>query len=130
MISNIPPGTPNHTPKEFEYPRRAYDGNGLLQNLIACGGGLDNYHPEGKRPFTEREFACLQTFPLGTSNLSGDYSSGWQESPFSNVAIDFKFTGNRTSIVKQIGNAVPPLPGKMVYEEILRSLRATDAASG
>ena len=76
MISDIPSGTPNHTPKEFEYPRRAYDGNGLLQNLIACGGGLDNYHPEGKRPFTEREFACLQTFPLGTSNLSGDYLSG------------------------------------------------------
>ena len=70
VISNIPPGTPNHTPKEFQYPRRAYDGHGLLQNLIACGGGLDNYHPEGKRPFTEREFACLQTFPLGTSILS------------------------------------------------------------
>ena len=76
VISNIPPGTPNHTAKEFEFPRRAYNGNGLLQSLIACGGGLDNYHPDGKRPFTEREFACLQTFPLGRPSPFGGCMCG------------------------------------------------------
>ena len=66
-ISGILPGTPDHNPKDFEYPRRAYSADGQLQNLIACGGGKDNYHPDGKRPFTVREYACLQTFPLGKS---------------------------------------------------------------
>ncbi|KAL8797177.1 MAG: hypothetical protein Q9195_000644 [Heterodermia aff. obscurata] len=102
-ISNIPASTPNHHPKEFLYPRRPYEADGPLQNLIATGGGLDNYHPDGKRPFTEREFACLQTFPL-----------------------DYKFVGKRTDIMKQIGNAVPPLPAKTLCEEILRTLRKTD----
>ena len=41
---------------------------------------------------------------------------------------DFVFVGNRTAVVRQIGNAVPPLPGKTIYEAVLKTLRKTDEA--
>ncbi len=43
-------------------------------------------HPEQHRPITHREAARLQSFP-----------------------DDFKFTGSKIEIAKQIGNAVPPM---------------------
>lgn len=68
---------------------------------VTCSGGELNYHPSGRRGFTNREFACLQTFPMG-------YRFGPRE------------------IRKQIGNAVPPILARAIYREILRSLRKTD----
>ena len=64
-ITSVPRDAHNHDPKDFVYPRRPYNAHGFLQSLIACGGGQNNYHPDGKRPFTLREFASLQTFPHG-----------------------------------------------------------------
>ena len=32
---------------------------------------------------------------------------------------DFKFAGNRAQVVKQIGNAVPPLLGKAIAEHLV-----------
>lgn len=40
--------------------------------------------------------------------------------------IDYHFAGVYTR--KQIGNAVPPLFAKKIYEELIRSLRETDMA--
>ena len=45
------------------------------------------------------EIAAIQTFP-----------------------IDYKFAGNRRSIQKQIGNAVPPLLGKKMIEHLIKFL--------
>ncbi len=53
-------------------------------------------HPFQDRALTPREGARLQSFP-----------------------DVFKFTGTRSQIVKQIGNAVPPLLGKVIAEAIL-----------
>lgn len=55
-------------------------------------------HPFQDRALTPREGARLQSFP-----------------------DDFKFKGSRSQIVKQIGNAVPPLLGKLIAEAILDS---------
>jgi DNA (cytosine-5)-methyltransferase 1 len=52
-------------------------------------------HPEQDRALTPREGARLQSFD-----------------------DIFDFAGNRTEIVKQIGNAVPPLLGKAIAESI------------
>ncbi len=57
-------------------------------------------HPYLDRALTPREGARLQSFD-----------------------DDFAFHGNRTDIVKQIGNAVPPLLGTAIGKEILKSLR-------
>ena len=56
-------------------------------------------HPEQDRALTPREGARLQSFD-----------------------DDFKFSGSRTQIVKQIGNAVPPLLGKAIAEQVAAAL--------
>ncbi|KAI9375830.1 S-adenosyl-L-methionine-dependent methyltransferase [Aspergillus egyptiacus] len=102
-IANIPPGTPDHDIEGAQsrgYQREPFDGD-TQARTITCGGGENNYHPSGRRLYTNRELACLQTFP-----------------------IDFKF--GRREVRKQIGNAVPPLLAKAIYVEIIKSLQETD----
>ncbi|KAL4927518.1 DNA cytosine methyltransferase [Aspergillus undulatus] len=98
-ISNIPPGASHHDVENRRVlSKPPYDGN-RQAGTITCNGGED-YHPSGKRTFTSREIACLQTFPM-----------------------EFRFKRNAT---KQIGNAVPPVLAKAIHEEVVRSLRETD----
>lgn len=56
-------------------------------------------HPEQNRALTPREGARLQSFD-----------------------DDFEFFGSRTQIVKQIGNAVPPLLGKALAKQVAAAL--------
>ncbi|KAL4995836.1 S-adenosyl-L-methionine-dependent methyltransferase [Aspergillus recurvatus] len=105
VISNIPAGAPDHDvagarSRGYRNRRAPFDANQQART-ITCGGGDNNYHPSGRRGFTNREFACLQTFPL-----------------------NFRF--GRREVRKQIGNAVPPLLARAVYREIIRSLQETD----
>lgn len=57
-------------------------------------------HPQQDRALTPREGARLQGFP-----------------------DSFTFKGTRAQIVKQIGNAVPPLLGEVVARSLLRAIR-------
>ncbi|UQE63917.1 DNA cytosine methyltransferase [Bifidobacterium animalis] len=57
-------------------------------------------HPDLDRALTPREGARLQSFD-----------------------DDFIFMGNRTQVVKQIGNAVPPLLGKAIAKSVLEALK-------
>lgn len=59
-----------------------------------------NSHPFLHRAITPREAARIQSFP-----------------------DSFIFYGNKTSIIKQIGNAVPPLLGKAIAENILNDFK-------
>lgn len=54
-------------------------------------------HPEADRPITHREAARMQTFP-----------------------DDFVFEGNRSSIGRQIGNAVPPRLAEAIAAALAR----------
>lgn len=54
-------------------------------------------HPEQHRPITHREAARFQTFP-----------------------DQFRFTGSKIEIARQIGNAVPPLLAKTVADQVYR----------
>ncbi len=56
-------------------------------------------HPEFNRTFTQREGARIQSFP-----------------------DSIKFIGSKTSIYKQIGNAVPPLLGKALFDTLKEML--------
>jgi DNA (cytosine-5)-methyltransferase 1 len=96
--------TPNHNPSAFTAGNFApYSPDQLLRGCITTSGGQNNWHPNGKRPLTEREYACLQTFPL-----------------------DHVFVGNRTSVVKQIGNAVPPAFSQKLYASIRKKFEEVD----
>ncbi|KAL1987110.1 hypothetical protein VTN96DRAFT_4716 [Rasamsonia emersonii] len=107
-ISNIPANAEDHDVQRalergFRYGHKApYDPN-TWAKTITCSGGEGNYHPSGKRNYTNREYACLQTFPM-----------------------DYKFYAK--GVVKQIGNAVPPLLSQTIYRAIIQSLRETDEA--
>jgi DNA (cytosine-5)-methyltransferase 1 len=63
-------------------------------------------HPTQPRALTPREGARLQSYD-----------------------DDFKFAGSRTQIVKQIGNAVPPLLGQAIGSHIASLLGATSQAA-
>lgn len=62
------------------------------------GGGTHMYHWKENRALTSRERARIQTFP-----------------------DDFVFKGNRESVRKQVGMAVPPEGAKIVFEAILKT---------
>ena len=64
------------------------------------GGGTHMYHYKFPRALTNRERASLQTFPFR-----------------------YKFHGNKTSVRKQIGMAVPPLAAKAIFSNIKKCLR-------
>lgn len=61
-------------------------------------------HPSGTRDLTDREFACLQGFPL-------EHSFG------------------KTGVKKQIGNAVPPVVARVILGEVAEGLRRVDGLS-
>jgi DNA (cytosine-5)-methyltransferase 1 len=61
------------------------------------------YHWEQNRALTNRERARLQTFP-----------------------DDFVFVGNRESVRKQIGMAVPPEGAKVVMQALLKTFAGID----
>lgn len=79
-----------------------YDARKPLQHCIACDGS--NAHPSGKRTFSLFELAALQGFPP-----------------------THQFTGNKTEIRRQIGNAVPSMFAKALFQRITQSLEESDA---
>lgn len=111
-MKNIPdPDEPNdllnHTYSKFKLKFNGYLGNRKINpdkpapTVTARGddkgGVVVLHHPNNKRRMTCRELATVQSFPL-----------------------DFEFCGNRSSIYRQIGNAVPPLLGKAVAKQFNR----------
>ena len=105
-ISKIPRGTAGQeVTSQGAWPKPSHSAH-TLSRTLTCGGGPP--HPSGKRNFTLRELASLQTFPLLHS--------------FEDVGL--------TIGCRQIGNAVPPLMAKTLYKEIIRSLQETDGVRG
>jgi DNA (cytosine-5)-methyltransferase 1 len=70
------------------------------------GGGTHIYHWSEPRALTNRERARLQTFP-----------------------DTFEFRGNKESVRKQVGMAVPPRGAKVIFEAILNSFAGIEYAS-
>ncbi|KAI0204457.1 S-adenosyl-L-methionine-dependent methyltransferase [Astrocystis sublimbata] len=83
------------------YYSEGWDANQTLRRCITTNGGYGNHHPDGRRNFTLREYATLQTFPV--------------EWPFGK--IDRK---------RQIGNAFPPLVAKALYTHLRKWLEKQD----
>ena len=100
MIDNIPVDAFNHEPwkckKRNEAPKNGKD----VARTVTCSGG-GQVHPSGRRDYTPREFACLQSFPL---------------------EHEFQIIGAKT----QIGNAVPPLVGSRLLESVKDALLKED----
>lgn len=103
-LRSIRRGTPNHHPAALNAGNFApYSADQLLRGCITTSGGQNNWHPSGKRPLTEREYACLQTFPL-----------------------DHVFVGNRSSVIRQVGNAVPPAFSQELFASIRKTFEEVD----
>lgn len=97
-IASLPPGMVS-SGFSTSYSRLAADepSNTITVNFVHPASNRC-IHPYQDRALTPREGARLQSFP--------DH---------------FIFKGTRSQIVKQIGNAVPPLLGQLVAEAIVRS---------
>jgi DNA (cytosine-5)-methyltransferase 1 len=70
------------------------------------GGGTHIYHWSEPRALTNRERARLQTFP-----------------------DDFHFYGNKESVRRQIGMAVPPAGVRQIFEAVLKSFASVEYPS-
>jgi DNA (cytosine-5)-methyltransferase 1 len=80
-----------------------YNDDRPLKGAITCNGGENNLHPSGLRPFNCQELAQLQGF-----------------------SKSHEFFGNKSSIMKQIGNAVPGKAATPFFKEIVKSLKVFD----
>lgn len=109
-IAHIPENANNHD-QTVRFadgkPRVPFNGSSQAKTLTT-NGGQGNHHPSGQRPYTVRELARLQTFPLLHS-----------------------FDGARgiTELKRQVGNAVPPLLAKAMFRSVVKSLKESDAVS-
>lgn len=101
---DLPNDLPNHEYSKYKLQFNGYLGHRALDpdkpapTVTARGdnkGGVVILpHPNAQRRMSCRELAKVQSFPL-----------------------DYKFFGNRSSIYRQIGNAVPPLLGYAIAKE-------------
>ena len=99
-IAKIPHGWANHDIHLAKERKNAPEsGDKIATCITTSGGGI--IHPSGERDYTPREFACLQSFPLG-----------------------HKF--GPSGVKKQIGNAVPPIMAKILLETIVNFLLKVD----
>lgn len=87
-------------------PRRfpPWNSNLPLRSCITGAGGARNWHPSGLRNFSFQEKSQLQGFPPGHKYY---YST-------------------RHSLGKQIGNAVPPVFAKALFEAVIPCLEEMD----
>ena len=98
---DLPNDLPNHDYSKYKLQFNGYLGHRALDPEKPAptvtargdnkGGVVILPHPTAQRRMSCRELATVQSFPL-----------------------DYKFFGNRSSVYRQIGNAVPPLLGYAV----------------
>jgi DNA (cytosine-5)-methyltransferase 1 len=103
VLCSIPHNAPDHdlaaatSKRIYKVP---WSDDSIAPRCITTHGG-QNYHPSGKRGFTNREFAALQGFPH--NHVFSHYN-----------------------VKKQIGNAVPPSIAKVLFEWIRKWLEKVD----
>ncbi|KAK4690106.1 hypothetical protein P7C71_g6619, partial [Lecanoromycetidae sp. Uapishka_2] len=102
-ISPIPSDWPNHNISTTKPRDASPQAGNKIATCITTNGGPNNVHPSGKRDYTHRELACLQSLPLG-----------------------HKFPPGGKGVKRQIGNMVPPVVAAVILEEVKRSLLKAD----
>ncbi len=90
----------NCTNAQLSHIYRRLDSNKPSYTVTGSGGGgTYGYHWKENRPLTNRERARLQTFP-----------------------DDFVFEGDKSSVRRQIGMAVPPGISQLLFESVIKTL--------
>lgn len=105
IIAMVPDGgNYKNLPLELQKTRKVHIAwtrlNSARPSITIDTGHFHHFHYMFNRVPTARESARFQSFP-----------------------DTFVFIGNKTSILKQIGNAVPPLMAKAVAEQILKQIK-------
>ncbi|KAF2669234.1 S-adenosyl-L-methionine-dependent methyltransferase [Microthyrium microscopicum] len=107
-LRNIPEGIPHHDITD-EVRRPIPNSKPIpwdtLSPTVVCSGS--NIHPDGTRRLTIREWLRLQRFP-DTFELVGTYAEA----------------------VRQIGDAVPPIPFSQVLNLVRKALQSRDGPEG
>ncbi|KAG9185322.1 hypothetical protein G6011_07866 [Alternaria panax] len=94
---------PYHQPDKMKvYNSEPYDAYSKFINCIMTSGVM-SLHPNGKRNFTPRELAILQSLPH-----------------------NHHLTGTDGKAIKQVGNMFPPVMAEIVYRSCAQTLEAFD----
>ena len=109
---NKPNNIANHDYSRYKLRFNGYIGHRTINPLKPAptvtargddkGGVVVLHHPNNQRRMSCRELAMVQSFP-----------------------IDYKFFGSRSSIYRQIGNAVPPLLAYAVAKQLNKYMEKT-----
>jgi DNA (cytosine-5)-methyltransferase 1 len=120
-LERIPDPDSKHSLNNHEYTKyklrfngylghRRIDGNLPSPTITARGdergGVVIHHHPSNTRRLTARETAIIQSFP-----------------------VDYRFWGTKTSVYRQVANAVPPLLARTIATWLLERLGCDTAAS-
>jgi DNA (cytosine-5)-methyltransferase 1 len=102
VLNGIPSNAPNHNiAATYSRADRSPWDDSSITNCITTNGGEGCSHPSGQRGLTHRELAALQGFPH-----------------------NHVFCGQE--IRKQIGNAVPPIIARIIFESVRNHLEKVD----
>jgi hypothetical protein len=123
VINRIPKKATRNNPKIDAMPRTGdpYSPHQALPFCITRTGGKSrrrkNYHPNGKRDFTIREYASMQGFPM-KFEFASQYTT--VKKPLKKKKASVRQT------IGMIGDSVPPKYSKQIYAEVIKTLMGTD----
>jgi len=115
-ISDIRPNDPMHDIRPFPTRRfSSIDPSLPFPGTIMASSNTQFIYPDGTRPFSKREIARFQTF--SDAHVFGPTRLDRQSRPTTAISL---------LMFIKVGNAVPPLLARRIFESVIAKLKETE----